>query len=138
MANFPANLCFGFAWVAFALAVGVHVADEAAHDFLSVYNPTIRAIRTRLPFLPLPTFSFPAWIGGLTAGIVLLLLLSPLAFGGDIRLRIIAWPLAIIIGIGNALLHFAGSAYCRRWMPGVYSAPILMIAAVCLLAAATR
>jgi hypothetical protein len=138
MANLPPNLCFGLAWVGFALAVAVHVADEAAHDFLSVYNPMVRAMRTRLPFLPLPTFRFPAWIGGLMAGIVLLLLLSPLAFGGDNRLRLIAWPLAVVIGISNALLHFAGSAYFRRRMPGVYSAPILMIAAICLLAAASR
>lgn len=123
MANLPANMCFGFAWVAFALAVALHVADEAAHDFLSVYNPAVRAIRQTLPFLPLPTFSFAAWIGGLIAGIVLLLLLSPLAFDGDSHLRLIAWPLAVIIGIGNGLLHLAGSAYSRRWMPGVCSAP---------------
>ena len=129
------NLYFGFAWIAFALAVAVHMADEAAHDFLSVYNPTVRAIRARLPFLPLPTFSFPVWIGGLIAGIVLLLALSPLAFDGDDRLRLIAWPLAIIIGIGNALLHFAGSAWHRRRMPGVYSAPLLLVTGTCLLAA---
>jgi len=132
------NLYFGFAWVAFALAVVVHVTDEAAHDFLSFYNPAVRAIRARLPFLPLPTFSFPVWIGGLIAGIVLLLLLSPLAFAGDDRLRLVVWPLAIIIGIGNALLHFAASAYRRRWMPGVYSAPLLLVTGVCLLAAASR
>jgi hypothetical protein len=117
------NLYFGLAWIAFALAVAAHVADEAAHDFLSVYNPTVRAIRARMPFLPLPTFSFPVWLGGLIAGIVLLLLLSPLAFDGDNRLRLIAWPLAVIVGIGNALLHLAGSAWYRRWMPGVTSAP---------------
>ncbi len=46
------NLYFGLAWIVFALAIAVHVADEAAHDFLSVYNPTVRAIRERLPFLP--------------------------------------------------------------------------------------
>ena len=138
MASLPANLCFGLAWVAFALAVAVHVADEAAHDFLSVYNPTVRAIRARLPFLLVPTFSFPVWIGGLIAGIFLLLLLSPLAFQGDDRLRLIAWPLAITIGIGNSSLHVAGSAYFHRWMPGVYSAPILMFAAVCLLTATYR
>jgi hypothetical protein len=132
------NLYFGFAWVAFALAVAVHVTDEAAHDFLSFYNPTVRAIRARLPFLPLPTFSFPVWIGGLIAGIILLLLLSPLAFDGDDRLRLIAWPLAIIIGIGNALLHFAASVYRRRWVPGIYSSPLLLVTGTCLLAAASR
>lgn len=127
---------FGIAWVAFALAVAVHVADEAAHDFLSVYNPIVRAIRARLPFLPIPTFRFSVWIGGLIAGIVLLLALSPLAFAGDERLRLIAWPLALLVGIGNGLLHLVGSAWMRRWMPGVYSAPLLVLAGLFLLGAA--
>jgi hypothetical protein len=130
------NLAFGVAWVGFALAVAVHVADEAAHDFLSVYNPTVRAIRTRLPFLPMPTFTFPVWIGGLAAGIALLLLVSPLAFAGDERLRLIAWPLAILVGIGNGLLHLVASVWQRRRMPGVYSAPLLLLAGAGLLAAA--
>jgi hypothetical protein len=138
MGNVSVHLYFGFAWIAFALAVAVHVADEAKHDFLSVYNPTVRAVRAKLPLLPLPTFSFPVWLGGLIAGALLLLLLSPLAFDGDYRLRLIAWPLAVIVGLFNAMLHFAGSIYFRRWMPGVYSAPVLTIAAVCLLAAASR
>jgi hypothetical protein len=129
---------FGYAWLAFALALAVHVADEAAHDFLSVYNPAVRAIRARLPFLPLPTFSFPVWIGGLCAGIVLLLLLSPLAFAADQRVRMIACALAAIVGIGNGLLHIAASLFKRRWMPGVMSAPLLIAAAVWLFAAAAR
>jgi len=132
------DMPFGIAWVGFALAVAVHVADEAAHDFLSVYNPTVRAIRARLPFLPLPTFSFPVWIGGLAAGIALLLLLSPSAFAGDATLRLIAWPLAILIGIGNGALHLVGSAWRRRWLPGTYSAPLILLAGAALLSAATR
>ncbi len=124
---------FGIAWIAFALAVAVHVADEAAHDFLSVYNPIVRAVRARVPFLPSPTFSFSIWIGGLIAGIALLLALSPLAFAGDERLRLIAWPLALLVGIGNGLLHLTGSAWTRRWMPGVYSAPLLIVAGLFLL-----
>ncbi len=76
------------------------------------------------------------WLGGLIAGIVLLLLLSPAAFGGSHPLRLIAWPLAILIGIGNALGHFAGSIRFRPAMPGVYSSPLLLAAGVFLLWAA--
>lgn len=127
---------FGVAWVSFALAVAVHIADEAAHDFLSVYNPIVRTIRARVPFLPIPTFRFSVWIGGLIAGIALLLVLSPLAFAGDERLRLIAWPLALLVGIGNGLLHLFGSAWTKRWMPGVYSAPLIILAGLFLLHAA--
>jgi hypothetical protein len=124
---------FGWAWVAFALALSVHVADEAAHDFLSVYNPMVKAIRARLPFLPLPTFTFGRWLGGLIAGIVVLLALSPLAFEGNEALHWIAWPLAILVGIGNGALHLLGSAWYRRFMPGTYSAPLMILAGLWLL-----
>jgi hypothetical protein len=128
---------FGIAWTAFALALAVHVADEAAHDFLSVYNPVVRAVRRQLPFLPLPTFSFLVWISGLLLGIALLLALSPWVWRGDYWLRLVAWPLAIIVGIANALLHIGASAWCRRSMPGTLSAPLLLIAGIYLLSSAS-
>ena len=122
----------GVAWVALCLALAVHVTDEALTDFLSVYNPAVQAIRRTLPFLPLPTFTFEVWLTGLIVAIMLLLLLSPLAFRG------VWWmaPLSYFYGVmmlGNGLLHIAGSFYLGRLMPGVYSAPLLLGASVYLL-----
>jgi hypothetical protein len=114
--------------------VAVHVTDEALHDFLSTYNSSARAIRARLPFLPLPTFSFRVWLTLLIAGILLALFLSPLAFRGDSWLRIVSRPLGILVGVLNAALHIGSSIYFHRWMPGVYSSPLLLLAAVYLLA----
>lgn len=131
-----ANPFFGMAWIAFALALAVHVADEAKHDFLAVYNPNAKAIRARFPFLPVPTFRFGAWLGLLIAGVLLLLALSPLAFRGNAWLRLASWPLAILVGVANAGLHLGSSIYFRRWMPGVYSSPLLLAAALWLLSAA--
>ena len=128
---------FGFAWVAFAVALGLHVYDEATHNFLSVYNPTAEAIRHHLPFLPLPTFTFTVWLTGLCIAIALLLLASPIAFRSVRWLRIAAWPLGILVGIFNASLHLLGSAYYHRWMPGVLSSPLLLVAAVFLLLSAS-
>lgn len=130
-----ASLQFGIAWVAFALALAVHVADEAKHDFLATYNPAARAIRARFPFLPVPTFRFGVWLGLLGAGVALLLALSPLAFRGAGWLRIASWPLAILAGVVNACLHLGSSLYFRRRMPGVYSSPLLLAASIWLLAA---
>ena len=134
MENLMTNQPFGIAWVAFALAAAVHVWDEAKHNFLATYNPSVRAIRSRLPFLPLPTFTFRVWLGLLIAGIIVLLSLSPLAFGGSYWLRLVSRPLAIVVGVLNAALHLGSSVYFRRWMPGVYSSPLLLVAAVYLLA----
>jgi len=35
---------------------------------------------------------------------------------------------------GNGMLHLVGSIYLRKAMPGVYSAPLLLAAAIYLLA----
>lgn len=127
---------FGFAWVAFALALALHVSDEATHDFLAFYNPSARAIRERFPFLPVPTFTFPVWLSLLIAAVILLLCLSPLAFRGKGWLRVAAWPLGVLVGIANAALHISSSIYFHRWVPGVYSSPVLLAAAIYLLVSA--
>ena len=67
------NRTFGVAWLVFAVAISLHVMDEASHNFLSVYNPSVQAIRARLPFLPLPTFTFRVWLATLARGIAIFL-----------------------------------------------------------------
>jgi hypothetical protein len=120
---------FGLAWIAFAIAVALHVADEARHDFLATYNPNALAIRRRLHILFPPVFTFRIWLSGLIAGVCLLLLLSPFAFHGVHWIRVVALPLAILIGIGNGLGHIGGSLYFRRWMAGILSSPALLLIA---------
>ena len=128
---------FGWAWVALCVALAIHVADEALTDFLSVYNPTVRAIRARFPFLPLPTFTFRIWLGGLIVAVIALVSLSPFAFRAAEWLR----PLAYVFGIvmaGNGVLHLAGSMWRRRLMPGTCSAPAILVAAIYLLVSVRR
>lgn len=118
-------------WGALSLALALHVWDEATHDFLAVYNPTVLAMRERLPFLPLPTFSFGVWLSGLIAAVVVLLLLSVFAFRGSKWLRPIAYGLGVLMLL-NGMLHLSVSVYDWEMMPGAYSSPILMAAAVWL------
>ena len=123
----------GVAWLALCGGLAIHVADEALTDFLSVYNPAVRAIRARFPFLPLPTFTFPVWLGGLITVTILLFALSPAAFRGEPAMRPAAYVFGVVMA-GNGLLHLVGSVYTRKAMPGVYSAPIILAAAIYLLA----
>jgi hypothetical protein len=123
---------FGLAWVALCAALAIHVVDEALADFLSVYNPAVRAIRARFSFLPLPTFTFPVWLGGLITVTILLFALSPAAFRGAPVMRPAAYVFGVVMA-ANGLLHLVGSAYMRKAMPGVYSAPVILAAAIYLL-----
>jgi hypothetical protein len=127
----------GIAWIGMWLALAVHVTDEALTGFLAVYNPTVLALRDRLGFWPMPTFTFREWLMDLTAGIALLAVLTPFAFRNAGWIRPLLYFCAIVAGILNALGHIVGTilghtvATVRfsRPAPGFYSSPVLLIAA---------
>jgi hypothetical protein len=117
---------FGWAWLALALALGVHVADEATSGFLAFYNPLVLSIRAKVPLFPMPTFTYDLWISGLIMFVLTLLALTFQAFEGK---RWLLWP-AMILGVimtMNGLGHIVGSVYYGRILPGTWSAPLLLI-----------
>jgi hypothetical protein len=123
---------FGLAWLAATVALGLHVADEATHDFLTGYNASVLRIRRALGGLPFPpTFTFWPWLVGLCAAVVLLGALTPAAFAQRVWMRPLAYVLAAV-HVGNALGHLGGSVVARRQLPGVQSAPLLLLAGVWL------
>jgi hypothetical protein len=109
----------------------LYVTDEALTDFLSVYNPAVQAIRKRVPFLPLPVFTFRVWLTGLCLGILVAFVLSFLAFRGSRLATVVAYPVAVLM-FANGIGHIVASLYRRRIMLGVYSSPFLVAASVYL------
>jgi hypothetical protein len=130
----------GRAWLALCLALALHVFDEASTGFLGVYNPTVTAIRAQAPWFPLPVFRFETWITGLIAVILALICMSGFVWRGARWTRPAAYAFAILM-IVNALGHTAGTIFGRsvesvrfpRPMPGFYSSPVLLAAAIYLL-----
>jgi len=128
----------GLAWILMWVALAVHVTDEALTGFLAVYNPTVLAMRSKLGFWPMPTFEFREWLIGLTAGVLLLALLSPYAFANTRWIRPIFYFVVIVTGILNALGHTLGtilghtvsSVSFPRPAPGFYSSPLLLIVSI--------
>lgn len=118
--------------MALAIALGLHLIDEALTGFLPLYNSIVASLRETFAWVPLPTFSYSNWLAGLVAGIALLLGLSPLAFAGNPYLRPIAYFLGVLMTL-NALAHIVGSIYSGTLVPGSLSSPVLLIAAVLLL-----
>jgi hypothetical protein len=129
-----AHYAFGRAWIAQALALAVHVTDEALSGFLDYYNPSLIAIKQRVPWLPLPTFTFDTWIAGLTTGIILLLCLTPFVYRGSRWIGIVALPLGVLMTL-NGIAHITTSIYAGRLLPGVYSSPLLICCSLWLLTA---
>ena len=123
----------GIAWLGLATALAIHVTDEALTGFLPLYNSIVREIRESYLFVPLPTFTFPFWLGGLIVAVLILFLLSPLVFAGRTSVRYVSYALSILM-ILNGLGHISASLYWGTLAPGVYSSPVLLLAAVALLA----
>ena len=131
----------GMAWVALCAALGLHVLDEALTHFLSIYNPTVMAMRAKLGFWPMPTFEFREWLIGLITAVGILFALSPLAFRNVRWVRPIFYFVAIVAGVLNALGHTTAtilghtvsSVHFPRPASGFYSSPVLFAAAIYLL-----
>ncbi|HEU0139232.1 MAG TPA: hypothetical protein VFQ79_05960 [Bryobacteraceae bacterium] len=120
----------GRAWLALCFALSLHVLDEASTGFLAVYNPTVMAIREKLPWLPLPVFDFKLWIAGLIAAILLLFSLSPFVFWGARWTRPVSYAFAAFMTV-NALGHITGTLLGSSGpMPGFYSSPFLLAASI--------
>lgn len=126
------NAKWALSWVAMAIALGGHVADEALTGFLPLYNETIAAARDSYAWVPFPTFTFPVWLGGLVALVTVLLALTPLVRRGHAWLRPVAYFLGGLMTL-NAIGHLAASFWLGRLAPGVYSSPFLLVAAIALL-----
>ncbi|PKK83378.1 MAG: hypothetical protein CVT49_08690 [candidate division Zixibacteria bacterium HGW-Zixibacteria-1] len=117
------------AWTLMVSAVALHVADETIHDFLPFYNNLVLNLKDKLGFFPMPTFSFPAWLGGLITAVIAGYLVIPIVLRGGRVIR----KLTIILGIimtANALGHIVGSFYAERLIPGFWSSWILLPAAI--------
>jgi hypothetical protein len=119
------------AWVGLVAALALHVADEAATDFLGFYNPLVRSIRSSQPWFPMPTFTFDVWLTGLVALIVALAAMTPWIGREGVGARFAAAMLCAIMLL-NGIGHLAGSAYFGRWLPGTTSAPVLIVASAWL------
>ena len=137
MKKLTPTLRFGVAWMALVLVLAIHVIDEMATGFLPFYNSLVTSIKATSPGFPMPTISLPVWLNGLGMVLVALLLSSPLVFEGKRYMRPIAYVFGTLM-ILNALAHIGASFYYGQASPGVWSSPLLLVAALFLLLMAYR
>ena len=120
------------AWIALCAALAIHVADEALTDFLAFYNPAVISIRARYPLIQPPIFTFESWLSLLTFAVVMLVAASYFVWKGRWAMRPISYVFAGVMLL-NGLLHIAISIYMGKFMPGVYSSPLLLVASIALI-----
>lgn len=119
------------AWLALTLALTLHVAEGAVRDYLAFYNPLAMSLRDMLLWTWMPTFTFAAWLGG---WIVILAALYGLTWFAACPARWVVWcALAyaeVVFLFSAAKLAFA--IYLQKAIPGVFTAPLLLIASLWL------
>lgn len=128
----------GIAWILIWTALALHVADEALNGFLYIYNPTVLALREKLGWWPMPTFTFEVWLAGLITGIGILVPLTPFAVRNARWLRPIFYFCAIVLCIANACGHTLATIFGQtvntvhfsRPAPGFVSSPLLVFVGV--------
>jgi len=128
----------GLAWIFIWCALALHVADESIHGFLSTYNPTVTALREKLGYWPLPTFTFEEFLIDLTIGILILAALTPFAFRNSPWMRPVIYLSAVVLCIANACGHTLATILGRtvntvhfpRPAPGFISSPMLLFAGI--------
>jgi len=120
------------AWLLLCAALAAHIADEAYTGFLGIYNPTVLAIRARRPWLVVPTFTFPIWISLLSIAVIGLLILSHWVKRGLHWTVYASYAFALVM-LANGIAHLGFSLYKGQWMPGAYTSPLLLAAALNLL-----
>jgi len=119
------------AWMLTSIVLAIHIADEAGHGFLSFYNPAVLEIRQRERWLILPTFTFPVWIILLALLVLGVLIVSHWVRRGLPWTIYAAYCFAAMM-LGNGAGHLVASIYQRAWMPGTYTAPLVLISAIYL------
>jgi hypothetical protein len=111
--------------------------DEALTDFLSFWNPMVLRLRERVPWSPLPTFTFDVWLSGLVLVLAVLALLSVFAYQDSPWLRPVAYVYGSLMLL-NGFAHIAISLFQGRPAPGVTSAPLLIGTSAWLLVSLIR
>jgi len=136
----PAATSFGTPWLLLCLAFAMHVWDEAAHDFLRYYNSTVLALYGHFSWCPRMDMQFRTWLTALLVANLVLLVLTPWAYGNARWLRPLAYVLAgiqVLNGTGHILAAIRGctvpSVQFEGPAPGVYTAPLLIVLAAYLI-----
>src|SRR6476620_7947564 len=113
------NTRLALAWTALTGAFALHVWDEAAHDFLAMYNPVAASLRARLSPVPFPpVFTYRIWLTALLCGLVLLLALVPAVRRGG-RWVVPASYLHAAVHLANGMGHIVITLARGRLARGV-------------------
>lgn len=117
------------AWLVLCAGFIAHVYDEATSGFLEWLNADATGLRERIPWFPI---EYWPWLIALSIAIAVLIALTPLVWRGARGTRTLARVYGVV-HVVNAIAHMTISVVAGRIMPGTWSSPALLLAALWLL-----
>lgn len=119
------------AWLAVTFALMLHVLEGALRNYLDFYNPLAMSLRDMLLWTWMPTFTLAAWLGGWTA---ILTVLYGMTWFAAYAARWMVWA---AIAYAEVMFLFAAAKigfaiYLEKAIPGLFTAPLLLIASAWL------
>lgn len=120
---------FGSGWILLCLALAAHVVDGARSGFAATYSPWV---------VIAPMFASRSELAGAIFLVIILLALTPFARRGSRWMRVVAYVLAALamlrgVGIVVVLGMVVRTNRFVAAIPGLYSSPLLVVAAGFLL-----
>ncbi|RJP82581.1 MAG: hypothetical protein C4524_00625 [Candidatus Zixiibacteriota bacterium] len=94
-----------FAWLGLCLALGLHVAEEAATGFPAFFNRQAAALREWWPGLPLPDLAPEPWLAAMLALTAVLTLPAVRLFQGRGGMTWFSRAFAVIMMVIGAAWH---------------------------------
>jgi hypothetical protein len=117
----------GMPWLVLCLALAIHVAEEIGSGFLASYELALESMRRLVPYVESPHISLTIWLAASIGLVLLLALLTPLAYRGARGMRtLMLWVIGL--ALANVLGYVGGSVLAGWPIPGVYSTAALAAA----------
>jgi hypothetical protein len=114
------------AWLLLTGVLAVHICEEAARNFLALWNPEVAALG-----LGALRFTFPVWVTLMALSVAGLLILSYWVRRGTFWTPTAAYIFTLLM-LSNGVAHLLFSWHERAWMPGAWTSPLLIAASLYL------
>src|SRR5688500_17409281 len=125
-----------FAWVYLWAHLAAHVIEEAATGFPGVANAALAAW-SRDFGLPLLQLVYGEWLGALIVVLATLIAMTPWVARGAAWAPAASYIFAGVM-IANGVGHLLSPLYLARFLPGQFSSPLMIAAALWLIVQARR
>ena len=124
------------AWPLACTVFAIHLAEETLHGSFGFYADILSLVGSFFPSLDMPPFDRDVWFINLLGSLAVLIALTPLVRARNALMRPASWLFGLFLAANGAMHLWLGLA-TQALVPGIWSAPLVLLAGLWLLVVAT-